>query len=144
MARQVLPELRPQSRSLLRLIRLWWHWSTDRTSSHMAIVQTAKRNKLPIEIPLPTIINSHIRYASVLMYSSTWLIPSKYCSWMASFHGFSSILITALLLAKSHLEMSGGRSDRRLFWMCNSRSRVNSPNSRGSSRRSLSRRPNWK
>lgn len=44
---------------------------------------------------------THILYASVLMYSSTWLMPSKYCSAICGTHSFSSIFITDLVLCKS-------------------------------------------
>lgn len=44
---------------------------------------------------------TYIRYASVLMYSSTWLMPSKYCSAIGWTHSFSSIFNTDLLLCKS-------------------------------------------
>lgn len=84
-----------------------------------------------------------MRYASVFKYSRTWLMPSKYCSSIACTHGFSSILSTDLLPINSKYPTSGGRTVRRLFWMCSSLKRANSPISRGSSSKSLSRKPSY-
>lgn len=87
--------------------------------------------------------STYILYASVLMYSRTWLMPSRYCSVIGCTHGFSSILNTDLLLLSSKFAISGGITVKRLFWMCSSRKRGSSPISRGSSSRSLSRHPSY-
>lgn len=44
---------------------------------------------------------TYILYASVLMQSRTWLIPSKYCSAIGCTHSFSSIFRTDLLPNRS-------------------------------------------
>lgn len=45
---------------------------------------------------------TYILYASVLIYSRTWLMPRRYCSFICGTQSFSSIFSTDLLLCRSN------------------------------------------
>lgn len=84
------------------LVCLWWRFAWA-SSCHETIIHSAEiksLNKL-IEKNLNWYCGIYILYASVLMYSSTWLMPSRYCSEIGWTHSFSSIFITDLVLCKS-------------------------------------------